>query len=77
MPGTADVLSPGGEGGRAMLPRALRETPRPARRVLTTDGLIAPPCELVDCRNESVTSHESRTLQSRFIYAHQNSLCLR
>jgi len=33
--------------------------------------------ELVDCRNESVTSHESRTLQSRFIYAHQNSLCLR
>ncbi len=33
--------------------------------------------QLVDCRNESVTSHESRTLQSRFIYAHQNSLCLR
>ncbi len=32
---------------------------------------------LVDCRNESVTSHESRTLQSRFIYAHENSLCLR
>ncbi len=30
-----------------MLPVALRETPRPARRVLATDRLIAPACELV------------------------------
>ena len=31
----------------------------------------------VDCYNEGVASHKSRTLQSRFIHAHQNSLGLR
>lgn len=47
MSGTADVLSTVGEGGRAMLPLARRETPRPSRRIPASDHLIAPPCEVV------------------------------
>ena len=47
MSGTANVLSTLGEGGRAMLPMASWETPRPSRRVLAADRLIAPPCEVV------------------------------
>ena len=47
MSGTANVLGPVREGGRAMLPLARRKTPRPARRILAADQLMAPPCEVV------------------------------
>jgi len=47
MAGSADVLGATSESGRAMLPLASWETPRPSRRVLATDQLIAPPCEVV------------------------------
>ena len=47
MSGTADVLSVASEGGRTMLPVAQREATRSTRRVLATDRLIAPQCEVV------------------------------
>jgi len=46
MPGTADGLGSIGESGRPMLALARRETPHTARRERTTDGLMAPPCEV-------------------------------
>jgi len=47
MSGTADVLSTLGEGGRAVLTLARRETPAATRRVPTAEQLMAPPCEVV------------------------------
>ncbi len=47
MSGTADVRCAVGESGRAMHSLAQWETARTTRRVLATDRLIAPPCEVV------------------------------
>ena len=47
MSGTAGVLGPVSEGGRAVLTLARRETPAATRRVLTAEQLMAPPCEVV------------------------------
>lgn len=46
MSATANVLSTVGEGRRAMLPLACRETPRATRRIPAADQLIAPPCDV-------------------------------
>jgi hypothetical protein len=47
MSGTAGVLGPVSEGGRAVLTLARRETPAATRRVPTSEQLMAPPCEVV------------------------------
>ena len=47
MSGTAGILGPVSEGGRAVLTLAPRQTPVASRRVLTADELMAPPCEVV------------------------------
>src|SRR5713101_9657787 len=47
MSGTAGVLGPVSEGGRAVLTLARRETPAATRRVPTAEQLMAPPCEVV------------------------------
>jgi len=47
MSGTAGILGPVSESGRALLTLAPRETPGATRRVLTADELMAPLCEVV------------------------------
>ena len=47
MSGTANVLGPLGESGRAMLSMARRETPNATRRISAADKLMAPPCGIV------------------------------
>jgi hypothetical protein len=44
MSGTADVLGAGGEGRRAMLTMARRETPLATRRIAAAHKLMAAPC---------------------------------
>jgi hypothetical protein len=47
MSGIANVLGAGGEGRRAMLTMASRETPLAARRISATEKLMAAPCGIV------------------------------
>ena len=61
MSGTADVRWAVGESGRAMLSLAQWETARTTRRVLATDRLIAPPCEVV------LPTLEKVPLEQRFV----------
>lgn len=69
MSGTADVLCAVGQGGRAMLRAALRETPRPARRVPATDRLIAAPCEVVLPTLEKVPVEQRFSADDREVIA--------
>ena len=65
MSGTADVLSTVGEGGRAMLPLARRETPRATWRVPGAHQLIAPPCEVVLPKLEKVPTEQRFSADDR------------
>jgi hypothetical protein len=47
MSGTADGIGPVCESGTTVFALAWREAPRSARRLLATNRLIAPPCEVV------------------------------
>jgi hypothetical protein len=47
MSGIANVLGAGGEGRRAMLTMASRETPLATRRISAADKLMAAPCGIV------------------------------
>jgi hypothetical protein len=69
MSGTADVLSAVGEGGRARLPLARRETPRATRRIPATDLLIAPPCEVVLPTLEKVATEQRFSADDREVIA--------
>lgn len=69
MSGTANVLSTVGESGRAMLALAWRETPRPSRRVLATNRLIAPPCEVVLPTLENVPTEQRFSPDDRDVVA--------
>lgn len=69
MSGTADVLSSVGEGGPAVLPLARWETPRPSWRVLATDRLIAPPCEVVLPTLEKVPTEQRFSADDREVIA--------
>ena len=65
MPGTANVLSTVGEGGRAMLPLARREAPRSSRRIPAAYQLIAPPCEVVLPTLEKVPTEQRFSADDR------------
>ena len=65
MSGTANVLCTVGEGGRAMLPLARRETPRSSRRIPAADQLIAPPCEVVLPTLEKVPTEQRFSADDR------------
>jgi hypothetical protein len=65
MSGTADVLRTVGEGGRAMLPLARRETSRSSRRIPAADQLIAPPCEVVLPTLEKVPTEQRISADDR------------
>jgi len=65
MSGTADVLGPVSEGGGAMLSLAWRETPGTARRVLATDRVMAPPCEVVLPTLEKVPTEQRFSADDR------------
>jgi hypothetical protein len=69
MSGTANVVSTVGEGGRAVLPLARWETPRPSWRVLATDRLIAPPCEVVLPTLEKVPTEQRFSADDREVIA--------
>jgi len=69
MSGTANVLSTVGEGGRAMLPLARRETPRPSWRVPAADQLIAPLCEVVLPTLEKVPTEQRFSADDREVIA--------
>ena len=69
MSGTAGVLGSVSESGRAMLPVARRETPRRPRRVLATDQLIAPPCEVVLPTLEKVPTEQRFSAGDREVIA--------
>src|SRR5713226_6567619 len=65
MPGTADGLGSIGESGRPMLALARRETPHTARRERTTDGLMAPPCEVALPTLEKVPTEQRFSADDR------------
>ncbi len=69
MSGTAGVLGSVSESGRTMLALARRETPRRPRRVLATDRLIAPPCEVVLPTLEKVPVEQSFSADDREVIA--------
>ena len=69
MSGTANVLSALGEGGRAMLPLARRETPPATWRSPATNLLIAPPCEIVLPTLEKVPVEQRFSVDDREVIA--------
>ena len=69
MPGTANVLSTVGEGGRAMLPLARWETSRATWRVAAADQLIAPACEVVLPSLEKVPTEQRFSADDREVIA--------
>ncbi len=70
MSGTANVLSTVGEGGRAMLPLARWETPRPSWRVpAAAYQLIAPLCEVVLPTLEEVSTEQRFSADDREVIA--------
>jgi len=66
---TADVLGPVSEGGGAMLSLAWRETPGTARRVLATDRVMAPLCEVVLPTLEKVPTEQRFSADDREVIA--------
>src|SRR5258708_29115807 len=69
MSGTANVLSTVGEGGRAMLPLARWETPRPSWRVPAAYQLIAPLCVVVLPTLEEVSTEQRFSADDREVIA--------
>ncbi len=65
MSGTAGILDPFSEGGRAVLTLARRETPVATRRVLTADELMALPCEVVLPTMEKVPTEQRFSTDDR------------
>ena len=69
MSGTANVLSALGEGGRAMLPLARRETPCATWRLPAAGQLMAPPCELILPTLEKVPTEQRFSADDREVIA--------
>jgi hypothetical protein len=69
MSATANVLSTFGEGGRAMLALARRETPPATWRVPATDQLMAPTCEVVLPTLEKVPTEQRFSADDREVIA--------
>ena len=65
MSGTAGILGPVSESGRAVLTLARRQTPAATRRVLTADELMAPPCEVVLPTVEKVPTEQRFSADDR------------
>jgi len=69
MSGTAGVLGPASEGGRAVLTLARWETLVATRRVLTADELMAPPCEVGLPTLEKVPTEQRFSADDREVIA--------
>jgi hypothetical protein len=69
MSGTAGVLGPVSEGGRALRTLARRETAVATRSVLTADELMAPPCEVVLPTLEEVPTEQRFSANDREVIA--------
>lgn len=69
MSGNASVLGSVSESGRTMLALARRETPGTTRRVLATDRVMAPPCEVVLPTLEKVPTEQRFSADDREVIA--------
>ncbi len=69
MSGTAGILGPVSESGRAVLTLARRQTPVATRRVLTADELMAPPCEVVLPTLEKIPTEQRFSADDREVIA--------